>query len=107
MAPFLRSLAKKRDVPFFSRLERVLKNAFTPSDWLIAGFFLILMLWGAGVMFAKASIELSDEIPVHGGTLHEGIIGSPRFINPLLSTSDTDRDLSALVYGGQIGRAHV
>src|SRR5690606_32882866 len=29
-----------------------------------------------------------------------GLIGSPRFINPLLATSDTDKDLTALIYSG-------
>jgi len=32
--------------------------------------------------------------------LREGVIGSPRFINPLLAISDTDRDLTALIYSG-------
>ncbi len=40
------------------------------------------------------------EIPTRGGQLTEGIIGTPRFINPLLATSDADKDLSALVYSG-------
>lgn len=35
-----------------------------------------------------------------GGTLNEGIIGIPRFINPVLSASDADRDLTTLVYSG-------
>lgn len=39
-------------------------------------------------------------VPVHGGSLTEGVVGAPRFINPLLAISDTDRDLSALVYSG-------
>lgn len=41
-------------------------------------------------------------VPVasNGGTLTEGIVGTPRFINPLLAVSDVDRDLSALVYSG-------
>ncbi len=40
------------------------------------------------------------EIPATGGSLTEGVIGLPRFINPLLATSDADRDLTALVYSG-------
>ena len=40
-------------------------------------------------------------IPSSGGDYNEAIIGSPQFINPILiSTSDADRDLSALVYSG-------
>jgi peptide/nickel transport system substrate-binding protein len=38
--------------------------------------------------------------PAYGGTLTEGIIGSPRFINPVLAISDADRDLTALMYSG-------
>ena len=34
------------------------------------------------------------EIPADGGSLTEGIIGAPRFINPLLAISDADRDLT-------------
>ena len=30
----------------------------------------------------------------------EGIVGTPRFVNPVLATSRADRDVSALVYGG-------
>jgi len=39
-------------------------------------------------------------VPQQGGNLTEGTIGSPRFINPLLATSETDKDLTALVYSG-------
>ena len=36
-------------------------------------------------------------------SLVEGEVGSPQFINPLLTISDADRDLSALVYAGLMG----
>ncbi len=32
--------------------------------------------------------------------MREGIIGTPRFINPVLATSDQDKDLTSLVYAG-------
>ncbi len=40
------------------------------------------------------------EVPITGGVLVEGVIGIPRFINPVLAASDADRDLTALVYSG-------
>ena len=40
------------------------------------------------------------EVPAYGGTLTEGIIGTPRFINPVLASSDADRDLVALTHSG-------
>jgi len=40
------------------------------------------------------------EIPKRGGHITEGVIGAPRFINPLLAISDADRDLTQLIYSG-------
>ncbi len=39
-------------------------------------------------------------VPSTGGTFTEGIVGTPRFTNPLLATTDADRDISTLVYRG-------
>lgn len=39
-------------------------------------------------------------VPASGGILREGIIGTPLYINPVLAASDSDRDLTALVYSG-------
>lgn len=40
------------------------------------------------------------EIPKKGGSFVEGVIGTERYVNPLLAFSDTDRDLTSLVYSG-------
>jgi peptide/nickel transport system substrate-binding protein len=43
----------------------------------------------------------TDPIPAYGGSFTEGMVGSPKYINPLLAqTSDVDRDLSKLIYAG-------
>ncbi|MFZ2072718.1 MAG: ABC transporter substrate-binding protein [Minisyncoccia bacterium] len=39
-------------------------------------------------------------VPMQGGSLSEGIIGTPRFVNPVLALSDAERDLVSLVYSG-------
>lgn len=51
------------------------------------------MLW-------KVNTSFMVKVPAHGGELTEGIIGSPRFINPLLAIGDADKDLSTLIYSG-------
>ena len=38
--------------------------------------------------------------PQHAETYVEAMVGAPRFVNPLLATSDIDRDLTHLVYSG-------
>lgn len=39
-------------------------------------------------------------VPTYGGEIREGVIGTPRFINPVLATGDQDKDLTALVFAG-------
>lgn len=35
-----------------------------------------------------------------GGTIHEGIIGTPRFVNPTLAITRADQDMTELLYSG-------
>lgn len=39
-------------------------------------------------------------VPTSGGTLVEGIVGTPRFVNPVLAITRADHDISSLVYSG-------
>ena len=49
-------------------------------------------------------VHISDmyttSVPLFGGTYREGIVGSPRFVNPVLANSSADNDLVSLVYSG-------
>ncbi len=38
--------------------------------------------------------------PTYGGSISEGVVGTPRFINPVLAFTDADQDLVSLVYSG-------
>ncbi len=67
----------------------------------IAFLVLAAIFIGAGLGLLKfLDKSLALEIPSPGGSLKEGIIGTPRFINPLLAISDADRDLTSLIYSG-------
>lgn len=57
---------------------------------------IISFVYGAYSLIDRYSVA----VPAEGGALREGIIGIPRFINPLLANSDADRDLTAVVYSG-------
>ena len=59
----------------------------------LCSFFLLLALW-------QGNQSLMVETPSSGGSWQEGVVGTPRFANPLLAVSDADRDLSTLVYSG-------
>lgn len=62
----------------------------------LAVIFLTTSLWACW----KINNLFLVETPAEGGTLAEGIIGTPRFINPVLAISDADRDMTNLIYSG-------
>ena len=82
-----------------TRRRRFLRK-LSPSEKLI-GFALLAIVVSSGFILAsRASGDFVKEVPASGGEFTEGIVGSPRFINPLLAISNADRDLTALVYAG-------
>ncbi len=62
----------------------------------LAVIFLTTSLWACW----KINNLFLVETPAEGETLAEGIIGTPRFINPVLAISDADRDMTNLIYSG-------
>ncbi len=57
---------------------------------------LILGILGVNFYFKNTEVQ-----PAFGGVFKEGVIGQPRFINPLyLSGNDVDRDLVELLFSG-------
>lgn len=92
-------LWRKFNLPYAAHLERIIKQ-FSPAEKLLFGACALLLILGAGALFIRANNLFVTDLPARGGTLTEGIIGVPRFVNPLLAISDADRDLSALIYSG-------
>ncbi len=94
-------------IPFFSHLSTERQNELAAALQTLPPARRRLLV-GLGVVLVAAVIGLlwqinnlvSVEVPSAGGSLHEGIVGTPRFINPLLAISDADRDLTALTYSG-------
>ena len=66
-------------------------------------FFVFLCLGLSSLFFlANNSYLKNTEIkPARGGIYIEGVVGSPRFINPVYAPAyDVDRDLTELIYSG-------
>lgn len=96
----LRNIFKKYHAVFLlGVLERARKN-FSPAEELLAGVFAILLILGAAGLLYRVNEFFLSNIPASGGEFSEGIIGNPRFLNPLLALSNADRDLASLVYSG-------
>ncbi len=102
---FFRALFAHRAVPTLRALEARARR-LSPSDRFIAGSLAVVMALSAAAMLASISLAFTTEVPARGGTYTEGLVGSPRFLNPLLAVSDTDRDLSVLIFSGLLRARH-
>lgn len=94
------SLARKR-IELPSRIEfvYVFKN-FRSIERVAFIVFLSIFIAGASILLWRINNAISVTVPDEGGTIKEGIVGTPRFLNPLLAVSDADKDMVALIYSG-------
>lgn len=71
-----------------------------PTDRLLLRILFFVIVF-SGAWYAYTLNEAySEELPITGGTLREGIVGTPRFVNPVLANTRADDDVTALVYSG-------
>jgi peptide/nickel transport system substrate-binding protein len=75
---------------------------FSVKERIVFVLSIFAFLVGIFSGLVTLSNHFATVVPQHGGSYKEGIIGSPRFINPILATSDADRDLTTLIYSGLV-----
>ena len=66
-------------------------------------FLSLLFLFLASSIFLLTNfyVDNTEKVATKGGKYTEGVVGSPRFINPIYSPAyDVDRDLVELIYSG-------
>ena len=75
--------------------------ALNQKEKFLFSLFIFLGVFSVVVIFANFYFDNTKIISIKGGTFTEGVIGSPRFINPIFAPySDVDRDLTELVFSG-------
>ena len=79
---------------------RIAVASFNLGEKVIFGTLLVVALLAGFSTLHTVDSWFLKEIPKRGGSFTEGVIGTSRYINPILSFSDTDRDLTSLVYSG-------
>lgn len=75
-------------------------KAFSPLERFSFIGALAIAFVSLFIILFHINSEFLISIPTSGGTLNEGVIGTPRFVNPLLAVTDTDKDLTKLVHRG-------
>jgi len=86
----------------FYKKEELLNavSSFSNKQFAIfLGLFFISVI-SAIIIIAKINSTFLVTVPARGGSITEGIIGSPTLVNPVIAFSDADKDLTALVYSG-------
>jgi len=91
------SLAKSR-IPNLKQIK-YLKRFLSRKELILINLCLLVILINVFVLgynFYKTHVRL---VPVAGGEYIEGLIGAPKYINPLYTnTSDVDSDLGQLIF---------
>lgn len=80
-------------------LKKTVHN-FTFTQRIAFIILCIVLIVGCIGTIVHLSNTTTVEVSARGGSFTEGVVGTPRFINPILATSDPDKDLSEIVYAG-------
>jgi len=89
----------KWKILFFEKLSKNISK-FSLSEKIFFYIICSILIVSGLTLLKKANESLMVDVPMNGGYLKEGIVGSPRFVNPVLAVSDVDHDLNSLIYSG-------
>ena len=86
----------------FPKKEEILNSINSFSEKELFTFFVssIVCIISLFFIISKLNNMMMVEVPESGGTITEGIIGTPTLVNPVLAISDADKDLTSIVYSG-------
>ncbi|MEK7861668.1 MAG: ABC transporter substrate-binding protein [Chloroflexota bacterium] len=67
--------------------------------------FIVLALIGLMAVVSVGAVfldraERASVVPAYGGTYIEGVVGSPRYLQPVLAATDVDQDVVRMVFAG-------
>ncbi|OGI89963.1 hypothetical protein A3I90_01040 [Candidatus Nomurabacteria bacterium RIFCSPLOWO2_02_FULL_41_9] len=90
-------------LPDKSEIKKILAS-FSKKEWGGVAVLLFIFTLSAILMLESINKSFMIEVPLRGGKITEGIVGSPRFVNPVVAFSDTDQELLPLIYSGLMRR---
>jgi peptide/nickel transport system substrate-binding protein len=81
------------------RFLHLIESVAASDKLLLRISFFAVIFAGIWVLISLNSKYL-EVTPTYGGSFTEGILGTPRYINPALAITRADQDVTALVYSG-------
>ncbi|MCC7160145.1 hypothetical protein IT399_00230 [Candidatus Nomurabacteria bacterium] len=102
MQNFYRRITQFKITGKFPKKEEInlVFKTFSKREWIVFVILLFLLLVSTIAILETLNKSLMVKIPFRGGSVSIGIIGTPRFVNPILATTGADLDMTALVYSG-------
>lgn len=79
---------------------RFITRTFSPAENILFLMLISVFIISTFSIAGRNNEELLASVAAPGGSMKEGIIGSPRFINPVLAQGEGDKDMVMLVYSG-------
>ena len=95
------ALTKERRISRLGIAEALLRHFSSGERLLLYALSICLGLSMLAILSGINSL-VSVEVPTLGGSLTEGEVGSARFLNPVLTLSGPDEDITELVYSGLV-----
>ena len=75
-------------------------SSFSKKERIVFVGLVVVLLLSTISILENINKSFMVNVPLRGGFISEGVVGTPRFVNPILAFSDTDQDLVSLIYSG-------
>jgi peptide/nickel transport system substrate-binding protein len=75
-------------------------KSFSLTERFVFTIFMAIFVISGLYLVSRTNNRFLVEVPEKGGSIEEGVVGTPRFINPVLAMSDADKDMTSLIYSG-------
>ncbi len=86
-------------LPSKSQLNAALSSFSKKERAVFVGLFAVLII-STVLMLENINKHFMVNVPLREGSISLGIVGVPRFVNPILANSEADEDLTTLIYSG-------
>ena len=86
-------------LPSINEVKKAISH-FSKREYFVFLGLVIILFISTLIILQNINKSFMVNVPMNGGSITEGMVGTPRFINPVLAFSDADQDLVALIYSG-------
>ncbi|MFA6586060.1 MAG: ABC transporter substrate-binding protein [Candidatus Paceibacterota bacterium] len=86
-------------LPSKNEIKKAISH-FSKKEYMVFFSLVVIFLISTLAILQSINTSFMTSVALKGGSISEGIVGTPRFINPIIATSQADQDMVALIYSG-------